>query len=88
MAVGREILRLPSSGGGAPGGPARVQQIQPVVPRLVRFLTARRWLLGPKGVPGLESFLLGFWELKCCFGLGFSFGITSYVYIGFRVAFG
>ena len=53
-----------------------------MVPRLVRFLTARKWLLGPKGVPGFESFLLGFWELKCCFGLGFSFGITSYVYIG------
>ena len=81
MAVGREILRSASSGGGAPHGPAHVAVGWPEVPRLVRSSTARRWLLGPNGVPGLESFLLGFWGLKCCFMARVSTWHPNYVYI-------
>ena len=66
-AVGREILLSASSGGGAPHGPARVACGWPEVPPLVLSSTASRWLLGLNGVPGLESFLLGFWGLKSCF---------------------
>ena len=69
--IGRKILRPASSGGGAPCGPARVAFGWPEVPRLVRSSTARRWLLGPNGVLGLESFLLGFWDTKSVWGLGF-----------------
>ena len=58
------------------------------MPRLVRSSTARRWLLGPNGVPGLESFLLGFWDTKSVLGARVSFGIPNYVYIGSRVNFG
>ena len=76
-AVGREILRPASFGGGALHGPARVGCGWSEVPPLVRSSTARRWLLGLNDVPSLESFLLGF-----------SLGITSYVYIGSRVIFG
>ena len=54
------------------------------MPCLVRSSTARRWLLGLNGVPGLESFLLGFWGSRVVLGLGFSLGITRYVYIGSR----
>ena len=60
----------------------------PEVPRLVRSSTARRWLLGPNGVPGLESFLLGFWDTKSVLGARVLFGIPNYVYIGSRVDFG
>ena len=88
MVVGRKILRPTSSGGGAPRGPARVAVGWPEVPRLVRSSTARRWLLGPNGVPGLESFLLGFWDTKSVLGARVSFGISNYVYIGSRVNFG
>ena len=35
----------------------------------------------------LESFFLGFWSSRGCFGDRVSFGIQSYVYIGPRVAF-
>ena len=86
--VGRKILKSESSGGGAPRGPARVAFGWPEVPRLVRSSTARRWLLGPNGVPGLESFLLGFWDTKSVLGARVSFGIPKYVYIGSRVDFG
>ena len=55
---------------------------------MVQSLTARRWLLGPNGVPGLESFLLGFWELKCCFVARVSIWHPNNVYIGSRVDFG
>ena len=58
------------------------------MPRLVQSSTARRWLLGLNGVPGLESFLLGFWGSRVVLELGFSLGITRYVYIGSRVIFG
>ena len=60
----------------------------PEVPHLVRSSTARRWLLGPNGVSGLESFLLGFWDTKSVLGARVSFGIPNYVYIGSRVDFG
>ena len=55
---------------------------------MVRFLTAHRWLLSPNGVPGLESFLLGFWELKCFFVARVSLWHPNYVYIGSMVDFG
>ena len=80
-AVGRKILLPASSGGGAPRGPARVAVGLLEVPRLVRSSTARRWLLGPNGVPDLESFLLGFWELKCYFVARVSIWHPNYVYI-------
>ena len=38
--------------------------------------------------PVLESFLLGFWELKCCFMARVSIWHPNYVYIGSRVDFG
>ena len=60
----------------------------PEVPRLIRSSTARRWLLSSNGVPGLESFLLGFWDTKSVLGARVSFGIQNYVYIGSRVDFG
>ena len=60
----------------------------PEVPRLVRSFTARRWLLSPNGVLGLESFLLGFRDTKSVLGAKVSFGIPNYVYIGSRVDFG
>ena len=55
-AVGSEILRPASSGGGAPHGPARVAGGWPKVPPLVQSSTARTRLNGPTFVPGLESF--------------------------------
>ena len=58
------------------------------MPSLVRSSTARRLLLGPNGVPGLESFLLGFSDTKSVLGVRVSFGIPNYDYIGSRVNFG
>ena len=87
-AVGREILPAAASGCPLPPWPARVAGGWPEVPPSVQSSTTRRWLNGPTCVPVLESFFLGFWELKSCFGARVSFGITSYVYIGSRVVFG
>ena len=67
-AVGHEILPAAASGCSLPPWPARVSGGWPEVPPSVRSSTARRFLIGPNCVPGLESFFLGFWELKSCFG--------------------
>ena len=55
-AVGREISRLASSGGGASHGLARVAGGWPELPHLVQSSTARKRLNGPTCVPGLENF--------------------------------
>ena len=67
-AVGREIL--PATASGCPLSPwlVRVASGWPEVPHSVRSSTACRWLIKPNCVPGLESFFLGFWELKSWFG--------------------
>ena len=87
-AVDHEILPAAASGCPLPPWPARVAGGLPEVPSSVQSSTTRRWLNGPTCVPSLESFFLGFWELKSCFAARVSFGITSYVYIGSRVVFG
>ena len=87
-AVGREILPAAASGCPLPPWPAHVAGGWPEFPLSVQSSKTRRWLNGPTCVSGLESFFLGFWELKSCFGARVSFGITSYVYIESRVIFG
>ena len=87
-AVGREILLVAASGCPLHPWPARVAGGWSEVPPSVQSSTTRRWLNGSTCVPGLESFFLGFLELKSCFGARVSFGITSYVYIWSRVVFG
>ena len=67
-AVGREILPAAASGCPLPPWPARVAGGWPDVPPSIRSSTVCRWLIGPNCVPGLESFFVGFWELKSCFG--------------------
>ena len=67
-AVGHEISWLASSSGGAPHGPVRVAGCWPEVPPLVQSFKARKRLNGPTCVPGLESFFLGFWSSRGCFG--------------------
>ena len=67
-AVGRENLPEAASGCPLPPWPARVSGGWPKVPPSVQSSTTRRWLNGSTCVPGLESFFLGFWELKSCFG--------------------
>ena len=59
-AVGREILPVVASGCPLPPWLARVAGGWPEVPHSVRSSTARRWLIGPNCVLGLESFFLGF----------------------------
>ena len=66
-AVGREILPAAAFGCPLPPCPVRVAGGWPEVPPSVRSSMARRWLTGPNCVPDLESFFLGFWELKSCF---------------------
>ena len=66
--VGREILPAAASGCPIPLWPARVAGSWPEVPPSVKSSTTRRWLNDSTCVPGLESFFLGFWELKSCFG--------------------
>ena len=66
--VGREIWPAVVSGCPLPPWPARVAFGWPEVPPSVQSSMTRRWLNGPTYVPGLESFFLGFWELKSCFG--------------------
>ena len=67
-AVGCEYLSTEASGCPLPPCPTRVAGGWPEVPHSVQSSTTRRWLNGPTCVPGLESFFLGFWELKSCFG--------------------
>ena len=67
-AVGCEILPAEASGCPIPPWPARVAGGWPEVPPSVQSSTTRRWLNCSTCVPGLESFFLGFWELKSCFG--------------------
>ena len=86
-AVGREILPAAASGCPLPTWPARVAGGWPEVPHSVQSSMTHRWLNGLTRVLDLESFFLGFWELKSCFGARVSLGITSYVYIGSRVIF-
>ena len=66
-AVGHENLSAAASGCPLPPWPARVAGGWPKVPPSVQSSTTRRWLNGSTCVPGLESFFLGFWELKSCF---------------------
>ena len=66
-AVGRENLPAAASGCPLPLWPARVAGGWPEVPPSVQSSTTRKWLNGPTFVPGLESFFLGFWELKRVF---------------------
>ena len=63
-AVGRENLPAAASGCPLPPRPARVVGGWPEVPPSVQSSTTRKWLNGPTCVPGLESFFLGFLELK------------------------
>ena len=67
-AVGHEILPTAASGCPLPPCLARVAYGWPEVSPSVRSSTVRRWLIGLNCVPGLESFFLGFWELKSFFG--------------------
>ena len=67
-AVHHEILPAAASGCPLPPWPTRVAGGWLEVPPSVRSSTACRWLIGPNCVPSLESFFLGFWELKSCFG--------------------
>ena len=87
-AVRREIPQTGSSGCGAPSRLARVTGGWPVVPRLVRSLTARNEQKSSTWFPVLESFFLEFLEFKKCLRARVSFGIPNYVYIGSRVTFG
>ena len=66
-AVGRENLPAAASGCSLPPWPARVAGGWPEVPSSVQSSTTRKWLNDPTCVPGLESFFLGFWELKRVF---------------------
>ena len=67
-AVSRENLPAVESGCPLPPWPARVAGGWPEVPPSVQSSMTRRWLNDSTCVPGLESFILGFWELKSCFG--------------------
>ena len=66
-AVGHEILPAAASGCPLPPWPACVAGGWLEVPPSVQSSTTHRWLNGSTCVPGLESFCLGFWELKSCF---------------------
>ena len=66
-AVGRENLPTAASGCPLPPWPARVAGGWPEVPPSVQSSTTRKWLNGLTFVTGLESFFLGFWELKRVF---------------------
>ena len=88
VAVGRENLQQASSGGGAPHGPTRVACGWPEMPPLVQSSTARTRLNDPTLFSVCRAFPRVL-ELKRVFwGARVSFGITIYVYIGSRVAFG
>ena len=77
-AVGRENLPAAASRCPLPPWPARIAGGWPEVPPSVQSSMTRRWLNGSTCVPGLESFFLGFWELKSCFG-GLGFHLASQV---------
>ena len=66
-AVGRENLTAAASGCPLPPRQARVVGGWPEVPPSVQSSTTRKWLNDPTCVPGLESFFVGFWELKRVF---------------------
>ena len=88
MSVGREISRPASSGGGAPPRPARVSLWCPVVPPFVQSPTARN---GPNDLTRVHKFgelFYGFRSSRGVLEARVSFGITSYVYTGPRVAYG
>ena len=65
--VGRENLPAATSGCPLPPWLARVAGGWPKVSPSVQSSTTRNWLNGPTCVLGLESFFLGFWELKRVF---------------------
>ena len=67
-AVCLKILPTAASGCPLPPWPARVAGGWPEVPPSVQSSTTRRWLNDSTCNPGLESFFLGFWELKSCLG--------------------
>ena len=62
--VGRENLPTAVSGCPLPPRLAYVAGGWLEVPPSVQSSTTRKWLNGPTCVPSLESFFLGFWELK------------------------
>ena len=67
-AVDRENLPAAASGCPLPPWPVLVAGGWPEVPYSVQSSTTHRCLNDPTCVPGLESFFLGFRELKSCFG--------------------
>ena len=67
-AVGRENLLAAASGCPLPPWPARVAGGFPEVPLSVQYSTTCKWLNDPTCVPDLESFFLGFWSSRGCFG--------------------
>ena len=66
-AVGCENLPAAAFGCPLPPRPTRVAGGCPKVPSSVQSSTTCKWLNGPTCVLGLESFFLGFWELKRVF---------------------
>ena len=66
-AVGRENLPTAASGCPLPPRLVCVAGGWPEVPPSVQSSTTRKWLNDPTCVLGLESFFLGFWELKRVF---------------------
>ena len=67
VVVGRENLPAAATRCPLPPWPARVAGGWPEVPPSVQSSTTCKWLNCPTCVPGLESFYLGFWELKRVF---------------------
>ena len=63
-AVGREKFPTAVSGCPLPPRLARIVGGWPEVPPSVQSSMTCKWLNDPTFVPGLESFFLGFWELK------------------------
>ena len=86
--VGRENLPEATSGCPLPHCSARVASGWPEVPPSVQSSTTRRWLNDSTWFPIWRAFSWGFGSSRVVLGARVSFGITSYVYIGSRVAFG
>ena len=88
VTVGNENLPAAVSGCPLPHWPARVASGWPEVPPSVQSSTTHRWLNNSTWFPVWRAFSWGFGSSRVVLGARVSFGITSYVYIGSRVAFG
>ena len=86
-AVRREIPPEGSSGCCAPSRLVHVAGGRPVVPRLVRSLTARSEQKNSTRFSVWRALSKGFWSSKSVLGDRVLFGIPNYVYIGSRVVF-